>query len=296
MSAGASTVSLRTHDGVRLAAHRLGPARGTPAILLPGTFSNARFWLGTRDIGFARDLAARGYHGWSLDPRGHGASQQHTRRDRWTFDQWGRADARALIIAASDAAGRPAMAIGHSAGGASLLAALAAEPELRERVAAMVIVATPLPWLQPWRRAAAHSLRALTTVTRRFPARLLGLGPEDEPAGVMRQWIGWNLARRWVGDDGTDYVARFHEVRVPVLGIVGAGDRSWSPPEACRALIAMLGSTDRSFQVCGTETGYSRDFGHVDVVAGRTARAEIWPLVMEWLDARQGNRAGLAHR
>jgi predicted alpha/beta hydrolase len=282
----ATTVSLHAHDGVRLAAHRIGPAGGMPAVLLPGTFSNARFWLGTRDIGFARDLAGRGYHAWCLDPRGHGGSQRLARGDRWTFDQWGRADARALIIAASEEAGRPVFAVGHSAGGASLLAALAAEPALRPRVAAMVIVATPLPWLQPWRRAAARSLRALTAVTRSFPARLLRLGPEDEPAGVMRQWLDWNLERRWTGDDGTDYVARFHEVHVPVLGIVGAGDRSWSPPAACSALIDMLGSADRSFSVFGTDTGFSRDFGHVDIIAGRAARAEVWPQVMDWADAR----------
>jgi predicted alpha/beta hydrolase len=181
------------------------------------------------------------------------------------------------------------LAIGHSAGGASLLAALAGEPGLRERVAALVIVATPLPWLQPWRRAAARTLRAVAGLGHRFPARLLRLGPEDEPAGVMRQWLGWNLDRRWVGDDGTDYVARLPAITAPVLGLVGAGDRSWSPPHACRALIELLGSRDRAFHVCGTDTGFTRDFGHADIIAGRAARAEVWPIVLDWLDARRGD-------
>jgi predicted alpha/beta hydrolase len=285
VTAAAVRVDLRARDGVLLAAHRLGDAGGTPAVLLPGTFSNASFWLGTRGVGLARDLAAAGYDTWSLDPRGHGSSARPRPADRWTFDQWARADVPSIIGAATSA-GRPAVAIGHSAGGASLLAALAAEPALREYVSAIIVVATPLPWLQPWRWAAAHALRAVTSVSRRFPARLLRLGPDDEPAGVMRQWIGWNIDRRWVGDDGTDYVARLPEVRTPVFCVVGDGDRSWSPPSAARALFDLIGSADRAFTSCGTENGFSRDFGHVDIVAGHAARAEVWPLMLDWLSTR----------
>jgi predicted alpha/beta hydrolase len=279
--ADARAVAIRTDDGVRLVAHRLGPASGEPVLLLPGTFSNASFWLGTRGVGFARFLADRGYCTWSLDPRGHGDSDRQPPGERWSFDQWGRQDAVAAIRTLAAADGRPLRAVGHSAGGAALLTALAAEPVLRDLMRAIVIVATPLPWLQPWHRAAARSVRALCRVLPRFPARRLGFGSGDEPAGVMAQWMEWNLTRRWVGDDGTDYLRRFADIRTPVLGVVGAGERFWAPPPACRALIEALGSHHSAFVVAGRESGFRHDFGHVDILVGRSARDEVWPLLAD---------------
>jgi predicted alpha/beta hydrolase len=269
-------------DAVRLAVHRLGPAGATPVVLVPGTFSNASFWLGTRGVGFARELAGIGFDTWTLDPRGHGLSERPAAGVAWSFDRWGRADVPAVVRQATKH-GRPAVVVGHSAGGAAILAALAAEPALRERVAAAVIIATPLPWLQPWRRLSAHMIRFASTLLREFPARALRIGPENEAASVMRQWMEWNIRRRWTGDDGTDYLAALGDVRTPVLAVAGAGDTGWAPPHACEAIVRHLGGAEPDFRVLGRRTGFSRDFGHVDIVVGRAARAEVWPLLAEWV-------------
>ncbi|NIQ59135.1 MAG: esterase, partial [Gammaproteobacteria bacterium] len=77
----------------------------------------------------------------------------------------------------------------------------------------------------------------------------LGLGPEDELGGVMAQWMEWNLDGHWRAADGTDYAGRLAEIRVPVMGLAGAGDRIESPPDASRALIQLMGSSDRTFEV-----------------------------------------------
>jgi pimeloyl-ACP methyl ester carboxylesterase len=281
-NADASLECVIAADGVRLAVHRLGPAAGQPVVLVPGTFSNATFWLGTRRVGLARLLAARGFDTWSLDPRGHGMSERAASGVHWSCDRWGRADAPAVIRQATRH-GRHAVVVGHSAGGAALLSALVAEPDLTERVAAAVIIATPLPWLHPWRRAGAHAIRLASMLLREFPARALRIGPENEAASVMRQWMDWNIQRRWVGDDGTDYLAALGEVRLPVLALAGAGDSGWAPPHACEAVVRHLGGGEVDFRVLGRDTGFSHDFGHVDIVAGRAARAEVWPLVAEWL-------------
>ncbi|HSJ23807.1 MAG TPA: alpha/beta fold hydrolase [Longimicrobiales bacterium] len=98
--------------------------------------------------------------------------------------------------------GRRPLLVGHSAGGASILAALAAEPDVRDGVTAAIVAATPLPWLQHWRKTAAWAMRFASRHMNAFPARLLGLGPEDELPGVMEQWMDWNIRGRWVGDDG----------------------------------------------------------------------------------------------
>ena len=280
------TVSVRTDDGVRLAVHRLGPSDGTPVIMLPGTFSNHTFWLGTRDRGFAWALAEHGYRALVLDPRGHGASQ---RGNGWTFDDWARRDVPAVLRHA----GSPAFLVGHSGGGAAALIALAVEPGLRGLARGVVVLATPLPWLQPWQKPLAWAIRTLSLLLGRFPARVLGLGPEDELPGVMAQWMPWNMDGRWRGDDGTDYVERIGELDVPVLGLAGAGDRLQSPPPATRALVELLDTTDRTFEVCGRDTGYGEDFDHAGLVVSRAAADTVWPRIIRWLDARDEGPRGL---
>src|SRR5690606_25004866 len=94
------TIHLTTDDAVRLAVQLYG-AGDTRVLLVPGTFSNHTFWLGTRGVGFARYLADHeGCETWSLDPRGHGASQRPGRREHWDFDDWARHDVVSAIRAA----------------------------------------------------------------------------------------------------------------------------------------------------------------------------------------------------
>src|SRR5690606_14054006 len=225
-----------------------------------------------------------GYEAWVLDPRGHGLSERPGMSDVCRFDDWARRDAPAAIGAAL--ASRAGFVIGHSAGGAAALVAISTRPDLRERMRGLAALGTPFPWLQPFSRIGAHTLRTTSKVLGRFPARALRLGPEAALAGVMIQCMDWNLARHWRGDDGTDYSRAIAALEVPLLVMAAAADR-WAPPPACRALLDSVASTDRTWQLLARQTGFSRDFGHVDMLVGRAARAEVWPLIRKWLDARR---------
>jgi pimeloyl-ACP methyl ester carboxylesterase len=161
---------LTTADGVDIAVHVIGDPAGPPVILAPGTFSNSSFWLGTRGTGFARYLADRGFEAWVIDFRGHGLSQRPAPGQDWNFDDWGRFDVTAVIEAALEE-GRTPLLVGHSAGGASMLAALAGTPALVDAVAGAAIIATPLPWLQRWRRSFGWSRRGSPSRTIRSSAR-----------------------------------------------------------------------------------------------------------------------------
>lgn len=271
-------------DGTRLALYRVGPPGGQPVVLMPGTFSNHTFWLGTRGHGLAWALAEAGFEAIVLDPRGHGGSERPAGQ-HWNFDHWGRVDVPAAVEAATAQGGRTLL-VGHSAGGAAMLLALAGEPALRGRVAGLVVLATPVPWLQQWRWVGAWSIRLISRLLGRFPARLLGLGPEDELPGVMAQWMTWNLRGEWASDDGLDYVRELGDVRVPILGMSGAGDTVFAPPGACRALVAMLGSPDATYRLAGRDTGYGEDFDHPGIVVSRVAHQEVWPELIDWLRSR----------
>ena len=278
-------VEIRTDDGVTLVAHCLGDPGSMPVVLVPGTFSNHTFWLGTRGTGFARALAAAGFEAWALDPRGHGDSQKPRRGDDWDFDDWARHDVPAAVRAAAarSADGRGVVLIGHSAGGATSLIACAVEPEVRRHVRALVVAATPLPWLQAMRRIATFFALGVSRAFGRFPARLVGLGPEDELGGVMVQWMRWQLEGHWRGDDGTDYAALISTLELPALFLAGAADRVEAPPAAVHALFKLAGSRDKTFLLCGRAGGFSEDFDHAGLLVSRAAREEVWPKIVEWL-------------
>jgi len=278
-----SITTLTTDDGVRLAVHRIGPVDGQPVLLIPGTFSNHTFWLGTRGVGFAHHLAAAGFEACTLDPRGHGLSQRPNPTDRWDFDHWAREDVPAAIRSLAREGKRP-LIVGHSAGGAAAVAALAAEDNLRAQVAGLIVIGTPLPWLQPWRGAGARLIRAVSRLRKRFPAKLLGLGPEDELEGVMVQWMTWNIEGHWVGRDGVDYQEGFRRIDCPTLVIAGAGDRFFAPPPACRGLYDLVGSDRKDWLLCGRQTGFREDFDHVSILVSRGARTEVWPKICQWLE------------
>ena len=279
-----SVQQLTTPDGVHIALHCFGNPHHVPVLLVPGTFSNWTFWFGTRGVGLARTLVDAGYYACALDPRGHGESDRPLHNQHWDIDDWARLDLPTALRAVATPE-QPAFIIGHSAGGAVVLAALSAEAELRACVRGVVAIGTPLPWLQPWRGIGARLIRATSLMMRRFPARLLRIGPEDELPRVMSQWMTWNIEGHWTGDDGTDYTAGLRQLTHPFLMIAGTRDRIFAPPAACRGLFDLIGSTNKRFLLFGRSEGHAADYDHVRLVVSKAARAEVWPAIIEWLTA-----------
>jgi diacylglycerol kinase (ATP) len=269
-------------DGVSLALHRIGPATGTPVILAAGTFSNWSFWLGTRGTGFARLLAAEGLRGVRAGlPR---ARRQPAAGAGAALDVRRLGPPRRARRRPGHCGGRPPSAAGRPFRRRRISAGRAGRGgDVRDAVPAALVAATPLPWLQHWRRTAAWTMRLASRHLRRFPARLLRLGPEDELPGVMEQWMDWNLKGHWVGDDGTDYAAAFAALHTPLLVMAGAGDHRFAPPHAIEALYDLVGADTKEFVLAGRDSGFSRDYNHVDLIVSRAARTEIWPLMLAWL-------------
>jgi pimeloyl-ACP methyl ester carboxylesterase len=292
---GVEHYSVRTADGVRVALHRLRPkaeAALASALLVPGTFCNRTFWLGTREHGFARFLAAAGFDCWVAELRGHGSSQ---RPPLWTMQEWVCHDAPALLeTVLREARGNSCFWVGHSAGGAVGAAAMALYPELTKALTGAVLLGAPGPGgLRGPRRVAARAIAAAGAWLpgARVSGAAFGLGPEPESATLIAEWVGWNVAGAWSSRNGTDYLAALGARDVPLLAVAGAGDRFLAPPAAVRDLAERFGSRDRTLVIAGRTQGYSLDYGHADLIVGRAARTEIWPLVLDWLRARAGTFA-----
>jgi predicted alpha/beta hydrolase len=235
-------------------------------------------------VGFARYLATNGFCAFVLDFRGHRLSPPKPAGVNWCFEDWARFDIPAALAEASQAG--PARVVTHSAAGAALLTALALQPTLRRKIAALAILATPAPHLAGFGRAAPQLGLAFCQRLGRFPARKLGFGPEDEDGGIMGQWLRWNLRGQWVTQEGLDVLKSLPELDFPVLLVAGQGDWLWSPPPLCRRLWEMLPARTKSFWVLGDAGGgESCPFrpGHVSLVTHPLCRKLFWPRLAAWL-------------
>lgn len=276
-----ATQQVTANDGGRFGLTTVepaGPVRGA-AVLVPGMFTGRKFWLSDKGVGLAAYLAEAGIACVIAERRGIGAGRDEPGRGRPGLEEHLHYDLPIAARMAGELYDGPAFWIGHSFGG--VLAARAAGSVLDSNaVAGLVLFATQfevgktaLDWpANLLTRGIAHTLR-------RFPARWVGLGPEDESVAAMTD--GCAIVAR--GKRQPDLKATLGRVTAPTLAVVGAND-TVDPPAGCEQFLGHLASPDKTFLRAGTATGFSTDFHHPGIVISKPAQAEVWPRIEAWLD------------
>ena len=279
-----------TASGILL--HRFRPvttARG-PVVLAHGMFGDQRAF---RRI--AASLAGSGHDVWTFDFRGHGESVAAD--DGEDFESVCLADVRSVLDEVRRRSRAPRLSwIGHSGGGLAILMFLARHPEEQAGIGRVATLASQANGAceNPLGRLKVAAVLAAVTALGGAPGHRFGLGTGPETRAVMRQWCLWNLAGRWRGRDGFDYIAAMGRVETPCLSLAGAGDTFIAPPSGCRRIHDALGSEERAFLVCGPDEGFRERYGHARIAFSRAASAEVWPRVEAWLGGQSRARAARA--
>jgi pimeloyl-ACP methyl ester carboxylesterase len=313
----------RTTDGWDLALHHYRgvpvASQMPPVILCPGYSCNRVFMDFDDRYSLARFLSRCGCDTWVLDLRGHGASEfagEH--RADWTFDDLVEFDAPAAVRAVRSRSGRPPVWIGHSMGGILMYAALGSGAVHPESIAGLVTMGSPVafpPLTSPLLRGMGQLLAALplpqqvpqrgalvalwaainwssgaldvgmnpANVDRRAFGAALRRGLSNVPRGLLRQLAQWSLSGELrSADQQIDYRASLSRITVPALIIAGAADRL-APPEIVRFAYDRIASARKQYREFGTREGDSADYGHVDLVFGRRAPEEVFPVIATWI-------------
>ncbi|RYF12139.1 MAG: alpha/beta fold hydrolase [Deltaproteobacteria bacterium] len=79
------------------------------------------------------------------------------------------------------------------------------------------------------------------------------------------------------------YESRLYSVRAPTLALAGSADRV-APPASVRQLCSKLQCQDLRYRELGTRFGDRADYGHVDLLVGRNAPEEVYPLILDFLE------------
>lgn len=279
-------------NSVELALTRLGKAgcapAGLPVVLVPGSFSNRRFWCSPRGIGLGAELARQGFDVWIAEMRGHGLSPRNRQYARNTVRDYVCFDLPAIADFVCEQSQQIPHWVGHSLGGISLAGALGGRYLTSQQVASLALFGSQIsrvywPLKVPPVEWTGHLLlkRFAHLSGRRFKR-----GPEDEPMALVREVLRWHGLFGRFGDSQHDWWAGLADVRVPVFAAAGGGDPQ-DPAWACRKLQDQFGSVLKEYHLLAQSEGYQHNYGHVDMLVSRPAQREVWPLLRAWLERCQ---------
>ncbi|BBF87631.1 esterase/lipase/thioesterase family protein [Aquitalea magnusonii] len=244
-----------------------------------GTFSDKRICLG-----LAHYLAKRGATCWLMEWRGHGSSPPAV--EQFDFETIALYDVPAVLHYLQQREKVVSLhAVTHSGGGLALLMCLLRQPQWQPLFGKLVLFACQACHAapSPSRRLLLRSARLLSSCLGRVPGKRLGIGVQDEPFYLMSQWFDWNLAGRFVGQDGFDYLPALAHLPHPVLAVCADHDPFIAPPAACRRFFQALSGPQHRYLLAG-QGGIAQGYRHGSIMLSRRAALEIWPRVANWLD------------
>lgn len=274
--------TLSARDGYPLAAKHWSPSTTARAqlLVLGATGVPQGFYRA-----FAEHAAAQGCEVLTFDYRGIGGSRPATLRGfPATYDDWARLDTSAALDAAREP-DKPLWVMGHSFGGHAM-----GLMQDGGRASAMYTFGSGAGWagwMPPAERRRVWLLWNLigppvVGLLGYLPMKRLGLGGEDLPAGVYRQWRHWCSFPRYFFDDpfanANGRLNGFDQARYP-LAAANALDDLWALPASRDALFR--GYTATKFEGIDIDPREHGPIGHMGYF--RRGRERLWDAALDWL-------------
>ena len=292
-----------------------------PVVLVHG-FGQNRYAFHMPERSFANYLADLGFDVFNVDLRGHGRSAELGSARSRGVDDYIQGDLPAIIddVLARSGFDRTFL-LGHSLGG---LCAAATAARMPDKVAGVVTIGSPHALgrghfvLGTGLRLLHHTLGSVGVFRgsqRRFPVDLIGKAlhatrfafdsrfapipvrgwhpgsfDEGELASYVRSFDAESFST--VDDlivlaatgelrsrlDNTSYTRVIEQSLLPLLAVCGNFDRL-ANPGAVKPLFERSRSRDKTY--------VKVDAGHGDLLVGRHAPEDVWPVVSSWLQARR---------
>lgn len=254
-------------------------------IFVPGMFTSRKFWLSNSGIGLAAYLFDKGFNCFLIDRRGIGQSTKSQPNINYT-NFW-QHDLPALQHFVIQRGFANAFWIGHSFGGVAFTLSLAKHYLKQNAIAGLVTFSSqltigkkalnpPVSWLS----------YPLIKLLGYLPAKLAGLGPENESAQTifdLYNLVSWAKGRKTKHDK--PFWHGFDTIDVPTLSFASVGD-TVDPFKGCKIYHNALGSRHKQFILLEKSSGHIMNYTHAGMVISKPAQEEIWPKLEAWLQTQ----------
>jgi len=315
-----------TEEKFELALERLHLGKkarhNVPVILCHGLVVNNHFMNLSEKHSLAKYLAREGFDVWNLSLRGIGRSLNPLKGGpkSWTLDDMIENDLPAVISYVRKENGSSRVFwVGYELGALLLYGYL--EKKGSSGITGLVSIGAPVTFSHPQQEPMKKLLKLdekptwkkiflyLNTPTlgrwliplvpkleRIFynpenmedgiKARLLEVALAKTNPGVLDHLLLMIKQGEFVSADGDfNYRKNLSKIRIPILLIGGEKD-ALAPPEAMRIVHRGVGSKDRTLKIFGAKPKESAAYGHLDLILGKKAKEEIFPVVGRWLKRR----------
>ncbi len=139
----------------------------------------------------------------------------------------------------------------------------------------------------PWMEKVDRFYFTKGNVDNRTVSRFYGYTVEDPGAGALKQLDPYLAHGHMLSADGqVDYALGLDRITTPILMVAGEADIMADIASTIMTYNA-VGSPDKTLMRFGRINGQMNDYGHCDLVWSRNAAAEVFPPMIEWLDAHQ---------
>ena len=294
-----------------------------PVILSHGFFVGSSFLNLDEDHSLAQYLAREGFDVWNLSFRGTGRSLNPLKGGpkTWSLDDMIEKDIEAVIAYVRKETNSPRVGwVGFEMGG--LVAYGYLQRSSRPDLGALVTLGAPVTFTHPEQEPMKRLLKLEESPTWKriflylngpFFGRLIPFFPkierlfynseniEDEVKlrfleealteihpGVLEHLLLTIKRGEFISKNGTfSYRKNLSRVRLPILLIGGEKD-PLAPQAALRTVHRSVGSQDRTVRIFGPRSKDSAAYGHFDLVLGKKAKEEVFPVIAKWLRLRLG--------
>ena len=298
--------------------------RRFPVVLSHGLFVNSLFLNLNEDHSLGRYLAKEGFDVWNLSFRGTGRSLQPLKDGpkSWTFDDMIEKDLPAVIRYVQKESGRSKIFwLGYEMGGLILYGYLVKKGGAG--LAAGVTIGAPVtfndPQQEPMKRLlgleeSPNLKKIFLSLNTPFVGRLLiPLLPKMERVFYNPENIEEEIREKLLADalaginpgvldhlllmikrgelvsarGDFSYRRNLAKTRLRLLLIGGERD-VLAPPKTIEIVHRTVGSKDRMLRIFGPRSKDSAAYGHLDLIIGKRAKDEVFPVIGRWLKQRDG--------
>lgn len=303
-----------------------GNKHGEPVFLCHGLGANKYNLDMDERYSLARYLSRNGYDCWVISLRGAESwSTAHltgTIDWQFNFDTFVEKDLLSAIDYIIERTGKRAIHwVGHSMGGMLLYAYVIHWGG--EKIKSGITLGSPVRFksadrhvklllntdifLRNFRKIPLHILARLSApFTGIFKSRIIShqMNPENVDFRYIRRAqfnavtpLSTHLLKQfkdWLENDefrtfdkSLSYKENLDKINIPVFVIAGKKDKM-ALIEDVKYAYEKISSKDKKYIELSRENGFSADYGHIDMVFGKRAPEEIFPVILDWFEKHRG--------